>query len=159
MTKVIKEEFEKLGLREIDEDLFTYDTQPGMIFYEFKRLSGINDNLFTYKIDIPKPTQCVKETSNLMYNDLGEYEWSMSYEECEKIYAEVVILINKILKRGDDEVKLTDEEPSEPNDENLIDENEVAKIFRIETNVFDFETPCAGPSRNLLIFSKLIQMS
>nr|GEU74218.1 retrovirus-related Pol polyprotein from transposon TNT 1-94 [Tanacetum cinerariifolium] len=37
-------------------------------------------------------------------------------------------------KRGDDEVKLTDEESSDPNDENLIDENEVAKMFRIETN-------------------------
>ncbi|GKA94419.1 hypothetical protein Tco_0816457, partial [Tanacetum coccineum] len=43
--------------------------------------------------------------------------------------------------RGDDEVKLYDEEPSDPNDKNLIDECEVAEIFRIETNVFDFETP------------------
>ncbi|GKD57612.1 hypothetical protein Tco_1290999, partial [Tanacetum coccineum] len=42
---------------------------------------------------------------------------------------------------GDDEVKLTDEESSDPSDEYLIDENEVAKIFRIETNIFDFETP------------------
>nr|GFB28163.1 hypothetical protein [Tanacetum cinerariifolium] len=31
-------------------------------------------------------------------------------------------------------------ESSYPNDENLINENEVAKIFRIETNIFDFET-------------------
>nr|GEW93581.1 hypothetical protein [Tanacetum cinerariifolium] len=36
--------------------------------------------------------------------------------------------------RGDDEVELTDKESSD-------DEDEVAKIFRIETNVFDFETP------------------
>ncbi|GKA45210.1 hypothetical protein Tco_0738006 [Tanacetum coccineum] len=36
--------------------------------------------------------------------------------------------------RGDDEVELTDEEFSDI-------EDEVAKIFRIDTNIFDFETP------------------
>ncbi|GJS25176.1 hypothetical protein Tco_0453808 [Tanacetum coccineum] len=38
--------------------------------------------------------------------------------------------------RGDAEVELTDEESSDSEDE-----DEVAKIFRIETNVFNFETP------------------
>ncbi|GJV03856.1 hypothetical protein Tco_1337425 [Tanacetum coccineum] len=38
--------------------------------------------------------------------------------------------------RGDDEVELTDKESSDSNDK-----DEVAKIFRIDTNVFDFETP------------------
>ncbi|GJZ53671.1 hypothetical protein Tco_0608556 [Tanacetum coccineum] len=38
--------------------------------------------------------------------------------------------------RGDDEVELTDEESFNSNDK-----DEVAKIFRIEANVFDFETP------------------
>ncbi|GJY68634.1 hypothetical protein Tco_0471616 [Tanacetum coccineum] len=36
--------------------------------------------------------------------------------------------------------ELSDKEPSDPNDENLTDECEVAEIFRIETNMFDFET-------------------
>ncbi|GJZ95691.1 retrovirus-related pol polyprotein from transposon TNT 1-94 [Tanacetum coccineum] len=45
------------------------------------------------------------------------------------------------LARGDDEVEPSDEESSDPDDENLIDKDEVAEIFRIETNVFDFETP------------------
>ncbi|GJY98166.1 hypothetical protein Tco_0515076 [Tanacetum coccineum] len=43
--------------------------------------------------------------------------------------------------RGDDELELTEEEFPDPDDENLIDKDEVAKIFRIETNVFNFETP------------------
>ncbi|GKE12848.1 VIER F-box protein 2 [Tanacetum coccineum] len=43
--------------------------------------------------------------------------------------------------RGDDEVELFDKESLDPDDENLIDEDEVAEIFRIETNIFDFETP------------------
>nr|GEU48630.1 VIER F-box protein 2 [Tanacetum cinerariifolium] len=38
--------------------------------------------------------------------------------------------------RGDDNVELTDEESF-----NFDDEDEVAKIFRIDTNLFDFETP------------------
>ncbi|GJR35065.1 hypothetical protein Tco_1210749 [Tanacetum coccineum] len=36
--------------------------------------------------------------------------------------------------RGDDEVELTDEESSD-------DEDEVAEVFRIDTNLFDFEAP------------------
>ncbi|GJX27445.1 hypothetical protein Tco_0233741 [Tanacetum coccineum] len=55
MTKVIKEEFEKLGLLEINEDLFTYDKRLGMIFNEFNRLGGIHDDLFTYEIENPTP--------------------------------------------------------------------------------------------------------
>nr|GEV95748.1 C2 calcium/lipid-binding domain, CaLB [Tanacetum cinerariifolium] len=55
--------------------------------------------------------------------------------------------------RGDDEVKLTDKESS-----NSEDEDEVAKFFRIETNVFDFRHLYVGPSRSLIIFYKSIQM-
>ncbi|GJX03150.1 hypothetical protein Tco_0189066 [Tanacetum coccineum] len=199
MTKVIKEEFKQLGLLKISDDLFTYDTQLGMIFNEFNRLSGINNDLFTYKIKVPKPTPCDEQkTSNPTHNDIGEYKWKMSYEECEQIYAEVVIFINKRLlqleeyleikkqrdtyarevdteynpsnlvfaewlaskfynhlemdwytknalwvywMRGDDEVILSDEEVSDLKDKNNNDEQEIAEIFRIETNLFDYERP------------------
>nr|GEZ26397.1 hypothetical protein [Tanacetum cinerariifolium] len=95
MIKVIKEEIERLRLLEIDKDLFTYETQLGIIFNEFNKLSRINDDLFTYEIKVPKPTQCVEQrTGDPTHNDLEEYEWKMSYEECEKIYVEAVILIN-----------------------------------------------------------------
>nr|GEV15923.1 hypothetical protein [Tanacetum cinerariifolium]GEY24017.1 hypothetical protein [Tanacetum cinerariifolium] len=52
--------------------------------------------------------------------------------------------------RGNDEVKLTDEESSNSNDE-----DEVAKFFRIETNVFDFETPLY---RDFKEFNYLLQI-
>ncbi|GJX12473.1 hypothetical protein Tco_0204231 [Tanacetum coccineum] len=42
--------------------------------------------------------------------------------------------------RGDDEVELTDEESSDSDRE-----DEVTEIFRIETNVFNFETPLSKP--------------
>ncbi|GKE95875.1 hypothetical protein Tco_1580730, partial [Tanacetum coccineum] len=43
--------------------------------------------------------------------------------------------------RGDDEVELSDKEFSDPDNENLIEKGEVVEIFRIKTNIFDFETP------------------
>ncbi|GJV59465.1 hypothetical protein Tco_1465565 [Tanacetum coccineum] len=46
--------------------------------------------------------------------------------------------------RGDDEVELTDEESSDSDDE-----DEVAKIFRIDTNVFEFETPLCRAFKEL----------
>nr|GEW89575.1 reverse transcriptase domain-containing protein [Tanacetum cinerariifolium] len=100
MTKVIKEEVKKLESFEIDEDLFTYDTQLGMIFNEFNLLGGIDDDLFTYEIEIPKPNSCVEQRiSDPTHNYPREYEWKMSYKECDKIYAEAVIFINKRLIR------------------------------------------------------------
>ncbi|GJW89557.1 hypothetical protein Tco_0167110 [Tanacetum coccineum] len=42
--------------------------------------------------------------------------------------------------RGDDEVELTDEESSDSDND-----DEVAEIYRTETNVFDFETPTNLP--------------
>ncbi|GKD95840.1 hypothetical protein Tco_1379737 [Tanacetum coccineum] len=43
--------------------------------------------------------------------------------------------------RGDDEVELSDKEFSDPDNENLIEKGEVVEIFRIKTDIFDFETP------------------
>nr|GFB63446.1 zf-BED domain-containing protein [Tanacetum cinerariifolium] len=43
--------------------------------------------------------------------------------------------------RGNDEVELTDEEFFDPDNENLIDKDEVSKIIRIETDIFDIEMP------------------
>ncbi|GJV92966.1 SGNH hydrolase-type esterase domain-containing protein [Tanacetum coccineum] len=218
--------------------IFSDNDKVGTLCDEFNRLSRIDKDLFTYETEIPKPSRCDKQTSKPTHNDHEEIEWKMSYEECEKIYGEVVIFINKRLvrlvdvtveqwldlkygnhmtmdenvkkrvistwlirsyklqfeeyleikkqrdtyardvnveydpsnlvfakwlaskfynhldmdwytrnaiwiywARGNDEVELSNEESSDPDDENLIDENEVVEIFRIETNLFDFETP------------------
>ncbi|GJZ41166.1 hypothetical protein Tco_0588052 [Tanacetum coccineum] len=43
--------------------------------------------------------------------------------------------------RGDDEEVLTNEELSDLEEENLSEGDEIAEIFKIETNIFDFETP------------------
>ncbi|GKF32583.1 hypothetical protein Tco_0102381 [Tanacetum coccineum] len=43
--------------------------------------------------------------------------------------------------RGDDEEVITDNELSNPGDRNFIEETRIAEIFRIETDIFQFETP------------------
>ncbi|GJW58745.1 hypothetical protein Tco_0105476 [Tanacetum coccineum] len=53
--------------------------------------------------------------------------------------------------RSDDEVKLTDEESSDSKNE-----DEVAKKFRIETNVFDFESPLCRAFKE---FNYLLQIN
>ncbi|GJY26604.1 hypothetical protein Tco_0401330 [Tanacetum coccineum] len=49
-------------------------------------------NLFLPRVSNNKP-------GDSTHSDLEDYEWKMSYEECERIYAEAVIFINKILVR------------------------------------------------------------
>nr|GEX02573.1 putative reverse transcriptase domain-containing protein [Tanacetum cinerariifolium] len=44
-------------------------------------------------------------------------------------------------RRGDDEEVLTYKELSNPRDDNLIEENKIAQIFRIDIDLFDFDTP------------------
>nr|GEX90977.1 hypothetical protein [Tanacetum cinerariifolium] len=122
MTKVIKEEFKKLGLLEINDDLFTYDTQLGMIF---------NDSLFTYEIEVLKPTPCIEQRTkqwlDLKYKDHKTMDKNVKNE----VY----------WMRGDDEVVFSNNEVSDLKDENNDDEQEIAEIFRNETNLFDYETP------------------
>ncbi|GKC22918.1 hypothetical protein Tco_1025068 [Tanacetum coccineum] len=153
-------EGEVLNLLKISDDLFSCETPLGMTFEEFKRLSSINDDLFDYEVKVPKPTYAPyveQQTGYLSKKYLRNYKWKMSYEECEKIYVEAVILIDKrfrqfedyleikkqrdTYRRGDDEVELTDEEISNIEDEDGSEMDEKAEIFRIEIDLFDFETP------------------
>ncbi|GJU94412.1 hypothetical protein Tco_1319168 [Tanacetum coccineum] len=133
MIKVIKEELKKLGFLNINDDSSTCNTPLGTLCDEFNRLSKIDDDLFTYEVVIPGLASilCEDDSDN---GDLDIYEPRT---------------------RGDDEIELTDEESSDADDENLIDENEVAKIFRIETNVFDFKTPACRAFKE---FNYLLQI-
>ncbi|GJW12964.1 hypothetical protein Tco_1578791 [Tanacetum coccineum] len=99
MTKVIKEEFEKLRFLEINNGSFAGNTQLGTLCDEFNRLSSIDNDLFTYEIEVPKSFGSNKQAGSLTHNDLGDYEDKISYEECEKIYVEAVIFNNNRLVR------------------------------------------------------------
>ncbi|GJU57382.1 hypothetical protein Tco_1235148 [Tanacetum coccineum] len=81
--------------------------------------------LFTFEVGIPRlPTipGDMKEEDNSNDGDLDVYEPQICYDENDEIYAKAVIFVNKRLVRGDDEVELTDEEFSDPNNENTYNE-------------------------------------
>nr|GEU71487.1 hypothetical protein [Tanacetum cinerariifolium] len=121
MTKVIKEEFKKLESLKISDDSFTRNTSLEIFHKEFICMSRMDDDLFTYEVEIPGlaniPCDLKKEdeSEQHMTNRLDD---DMEYDP------------------GDNEVELTDEESSDSDDE-----YKVTEIFMIDTNVFDFETP------------------
>ncbi|GJV10233.1 hypothetical protein Tco_1351774 [Tanacetum coccineum] len=147
---IIFNEFNQLS--EMDDDLFTYEVKiPKLSYYP-----------------------CVeKQMDDLDHRNHDVYEWKLCYDDFEKMYAEAVIFINKRFvrlidvtmeqwldlkygdhtmnvlwiywARGDDEKVITYDELSNLGDGNLIKENEIAQIFRIDTDIFHFETPLYVP--------------
>nr|GEZ49703.1 hypothetical protein [Tanacetum cinerariifolium] len=81
----------------MDVDLFTCNTPFGMIFDEFNRLSSMEDDLLTYEVGVLEPSYIpnVKQPYDDWENDdLDVYEPSQCYDECERMFAEAVILID-----------------------------------------------------------------
>ncbi|GJW52691.1 hypothetical protein Tco_0096776 [Tanacetum coccineum] len=124
MTKVIKGEFNKIKDVNVEDVLLTCDTPIEVFNNEVNRLSEMDDNLFTYEVKVANIPCCLK------INDDSEHEADddMGYDPSD------VAFIEWLGSKGDDEVELTDEESSDEKDE-------VTKVFRIDTNLFDFETP------------------
>ncbi|GJU33521.1 VIER F-box protein 2 [Tanacetum coccineum] len=88
---------------------------------EVNRLSGMDDDLFTYDVkiaNIPYDSNMDDDSEHSNMDDDSEHEADddMGYDQ------------------GDDEVELTDEE-------SFDDKDEVAEVFRIDTNLFNFKTP------------------
>ncbi|GJS34276.1 hypothetical protein Tco_0532658 [Tanacetum coccineum] len=112
---------------------------------EVSRLSGMDNDLFTYKVkvaNIPCNSVMDDDLEDETNDDMGYdpsnvafIEWLRSkifnYKTTDQ-YTIKALWIYWI--RGDDEVELTDEESSD-------DEDEIAEVFRIDTNIFDYETP------------------
>ncbi|GJU50403.1 hypothetical protein Tco_1219958 [Tanacetum coccineum] len=112
---------------------------------EVNRLSGMDDDLFTYEVEVAN----IPCNSNMDDDSEHEADDDMGYDPSDVAFTKWLGLKNfnyKIMDhytmkalwiywiRGDDEVELTYEESSD-------DKDEVAEVFRIDTNLFDFETP------------------
>ncbi|GJV22832.1 hypothetical protein Tco_1375527 [Tanacetum coccineum] len=149
MTKVIKGEFEKLEDLKVKDVSLTYDTSLEVFNNEFNRLSRMDDDLFTYEVEVAnilcdsnKDDDSVQRMSHETDDDIG-YDPSdvaftkwlgskfFNYKTMDH-YTKKALRIYWI--RGDDELELIDEEFSN-------NEDEVAEVIRIDTNIFDFETP------------------
>ncbi|GJW22702.1 hypothetical protein Tco_0033324 [Tanacetum coccineum] len=116
MTKVIKGEFEKLEDLKVEDVLLTCDTSLEVFNNEFNRLSRMDDDLFTYEVEVAK----IPCDSNIDDDSEHEADDDMGYD------------LSDI--RGNDKVELNDEE-------SFDNEGDVAEVFRIDTNIFDYEKP------------------
>ncbi|GKC93219.1 hypothetical protein Tco_1158661 [Tanacetum coccineum] len=168
MTKVIKGEFKKFESVKISDVSLTCNTSLEIFNEELSWMGSMEDDLFTYEVEIAKATNIPRD---LKKEDDSERQMShesdddMEYDPSNVEFTEWLDSKNFNYKkmdhytmkelwiywaRGDDEVELTNEESSD-----FDDEDEVAKIFRIETNVFDFETPLC---RTFKEFNYLLQI-
>nr|GFA36839.1 C2 calcium/lipid-binding domain, CaLB [Tanacetum cinerariifolium] len=149
ITKVIKGEFEKLKDLKVEDVLLTCDTSLKEFNNEFNQMSRMHDDLFTYEIEVAnipydskKDDDSEQRMSHESDDDMGYdpsdvafIEWlgskKINYETMDQ-YTKKALWIYWI--RGDDEVELTDEEFSNNKDD-------VVEVFRIDNNIFNFETP------------------
>ncbi|GJQ94414.1 hypothetical protein Tco_0005553 [Tanacetum coccineum] len=128
MTKVIKGEFEIIKDVKVEDVSLTCDTPLEVFNNEVSRLSGMDDDLFTYEVDIAN----IPCNSNM--DDDSEYEADddMGYDPSDVAFTEWLgsknfnykIMDHYTMKalwiyqiRGDDEVELTDEDSSDDEDE------------------------------------------
>ncbi|GJX21896.1 hypothetical protein Tco_0226341 [Tanacetum coccineum] len=90
--KVVKNESQTLWILQNEDGLFTYETPLGMTFTEFNRLSGMDDDLFTYELRIPGLSYLPhgkQQCDDPEYcNDLDIYKPRICYDENKGIYAE-----------------------------------------------------------------------
>ncbi|GJV67827.1 hypothetical protein Tco_1483336 [Tanacetum coccineum] len=121
MTKAIKGEFEKLVDLKVKVVSLTCDRSHEVFNNEFNRLSGMDDDLFTYEVKVanfPCDSNMDDDSKHEADDDMGHDPSDVAFTEC----------------LGNDEVKLT-------NDESSDNEDEVVEVFRIDTNIFNYETP------------------
>ncbi|GKE25009.1 hypothetical protein Tco_1436521, partial [Tanacetum coccineum] len=144
-TKVVKGEFEKIKDVKVKDVLLTCDTPLEVFNNEVNRLSKMDDDLFTYEVEvanIPCDSRMDDDSEhegddNMGYDpsDVAFTEWLGSkifnYKTMDH-YTMKALWIYWI--RGDNKVELTNEESSD-------DMDEVAEVFRMYTNLFNFETP------------------
>ncbi|GKC60104.1 hypothetical protein Tco_1087702 [Tanacetum coccineum] len=108
MTKVIKGEFEKIKDVKVEDVSLTCDTPLEVFNNEVNRLSRMDDDLFTYEIEV------ANISCDLRMDDDSQHEVDndMGYDPSNI--------------RGDDKVELTDEEFSD-------NEDEVAETYLLRT--------------------------
>ncbi|GJU80514.1 hypothetical protein Tco_1282879 [Tanacetum coccineum] len=145
MTKVIKGEFEKIKDIKVEDVSLTCDTPVEAFNNEVNRLSRMDDDLFTYEVEVAN----ISCDSKIDDDSEHEVDDDMGYDSSDVAFIEW--LASKIFNyktmdhytmkalwiywiRGDDEVELADEESSN-------DEDEIVEVFRIDTNIFNYETP------------------
>ncbi|GJT99491.1 hypothetical protein Tco_1109830 [Tanacetum coccineum] len=136
MTKVIKGEFEKIKDIKVEDDSLACDSPLEVFNCEVSRLSKMDDDLFTYEVEI------ANILCDLRVDDDSEHEADdMGFDPSDIAFTEW------LGSKGDDEVELTDEEFSD-------NEDEIAEVFRIDINIFDYEKPICSAFNEFNYFLK-----
>ncbi|GJR33805.1 hypothetical protein Tco_1209489 [Tanacetum coccineum] len=138
MTKVIKGEFEKIKDIKVEDDSLACDSPLEVFNCEVSRLSKMDDDLFTYEVEIANipcdlrvDDDSEHEADDMGFDpsDIAFTEWLGSkffnYKTMDH-YTMKALWIYWI--RGDDEVELTDEEFSD-------NEDEIAKLDSIDDTI------------------------
>ncbi|GJV64898.1 hypothetical protein Tco_1475726 [Tanacetum coccineum] len=110
MTKVIKGEFEKIKDVKVEDVSLTCDTPLEVFNKDVSRLRGLDNDLFTFEVEV------ANILCNSKMDDDSEHEVDddMGYDPSDVAFTEWL--------GEDDEVKLTDEESSD-------DEDEIAETY------------------------------
>ncbi|GJV86057.1 hypothetical protein Tco_1525955 [Tanacetum coccineum] len=137
VTKVIKGDFEKIKDFKVEDVSLTCDTSLEVFNNEVNRLSEIDDDLFTYEVEVAN----ISCDSKMDDDSEHEADDDIGYDPSDVVFTEWLRLKFFNYKtmdhytmkalwiywiRGDDEVKLTDEKPSD-------DKDEVAKTYLLRT--------------------------
>nr|GEZ64411.1 hypothetical protein [Tanacetum cinerariifolium] len=120
MTKVIKEEFEKLESLKINDDLFNYNTSLEIFHKEFNQISRMDDELFNYEVEILGLTSIpcdLNEEVDSKQQMIHGSDVDMEFDKSNVEFTEC------------------NEGSSDSDDDDDDDDDEVAEIFRIDTNV------------------------
>ncbi|GJT50701.1 hypothetical protein Tco_0976858 [Tanacetum coccineum] len=132
MTKVIKGEFEKLKDLMVKDVSLTCGTSLEVFNNEFNRMSGMDDDLFSYDVEVANILCDSNKDNDLEQRVSHEADDDTRYDPSDVAFTEWLVSKNfnykmmvhytkKALRiywiRGDDEVELTDEESSDNEDE------------------------------------------
>ncbi|GKC83860.1 hypothetical protein Tco_1139577 [Tanacetum coccineum] len=110
MTKVIKGEFEKIKDVKVEDVSLTCDTPLEVFNKDVSRLSGLDNDLFTFKVEVAN----IPCNSKMDDDSEHEVDDDMGYDPFDVAFTEWL--------GEDDEVELTDEESSD-------DEDEIAEVY------------------------------
>ncbi|GJW59410.1 hypothetical protein Tco_0108745 [Tanacetum coccineum] len=115
MTKVMKGEFEKIKDVKVKDVSLTCDATLEFFNDDVSRLSKMDDDLFTYEVEVGN-IPCDSKMDN---DSEQEADDDMGYDPSDIYWI-----------RGDDEVKLTDEESSDDEDD-IAEDSKPIKITRM----------------------------
>nr|GEU41484.1 putative reverse transcriptase domain-containing protein [Tanacetum cinerariifolium] len=150
---------EVFDLLKINLDIFTYDTPLGMILDEFKQLSNMEDDLFTYELELDLKVGDHRKVDKEIMEEVVSTWLIRIYKKQFKEYMKIKRRLENALwlywTRGDDEEVLTTEELSGLEKEKVSEEKEIAGIFRIETDIFNVDTPLCKEFKE---FNHLLQI-